>query len=328
MKGVGFLRDFRFLLVNFGFLSALSIRLLPVIKSFLYRNYYYFYNEAILRYLKNDLKEVISKYKSQEMDYMQPCALNKSDIIWVCWWQGEENMPEIIQRCYQILQTNANGHPLILISKNNYSNYIDLPKYILDKVSKGHITLTHFSDIIRVTLLAKYGGFWIDAAIWVTSPIEINGFRFFSLKQKETDNGLVSKCRWTGGCMASGKENILYHFMRDAYFSYWEKHNVVIDYLLMDYLIDIAYSNFEVVQSLIDDLEPSCPNLHVMKQIMNDEYNKKTMDHILQENSFLSLSWKKKFYRRTENGNPTYYAFLWTDFFKIVFERYFIIDKR
>lgn len=315
MKGVGFLGDFRFLLVNFGFLSALSIRLLPVIKSFLYRNnYYYFYNKALLRYLKNDLKEVISKYKSQEMDYMQPRALNKNDIIWVCWWQGEENMPEIIQRCYQILQTNANGHPLVLISKNNYSNYIDLPKYILDKVSKGYITLTHFSDIIRVTLLAKYGGFWIDAAIWVTSPIEINGLQFFSLKQNGIDTGLVSKCRWIGGCMASGLGNILYPFVRDSLFYYWKKKNALVNYFILDYLIDIAYSNFKVVKSLIDDLNPSCPNLHIMKQIMNDEYKKETMDCILQENPFLSLSWKKKFYKKTETGNPTYYAFFMDKF--------------
>ena len=38
----------------------------------------------------------------------------------------------------------------------------------MDKYKKGIFTRTHFSDILRLELLTKYGGTWIDASVLIT----------------------------------------------------------------------------------------------------------------------------------------------------------------
>ncbi|MBQ7073583.1 hypothetical protein IJM86_00620 [bacterium] len=45
---------------------------------------------------------------------------------------------------------------MILLTRDNYENYIKLPEFILQKVKKKEISITHLSDIIRMALLKEY----------------------------------------------------------------------------------------------------------------------------------------------------------------------------
>ena len=57
---------------------------------------------------------------------------------------------------------------LIILTKENLSQYCSIPDHIYQKLEAGIITLTHFSDIVRVTALAVRGGLWLDATIFAT----------------------------------------------------------------------------------------------------------------------------------------------------------------
>lgn len=311
MKGYGFIKDFKFLYKNFGFVVAAKVRLLPVIYSRLSsHSYAYYYHRAIISFFKNLLSDVIIKYRRLDESNVKVQALTQNDIIWVCWWQGKDQMPPLIKKCYEHLQHNSNGHPVCFISQDNFSNYVDIPLFLIEKLNKGLITITHFTDILRVSLLAKHGGFWIDGGIWVTKPINnIIGHSFFSLKQEYNGDSLVSKCRWSGGCMATGKNNFLYSFLRESLIKYWDINNVPINYLFLDYLIDIAYNEFDHIKELIDSVDNSSPSLHLMKLIFNEEYHEDKMNEILNNNAFLSLSWKKTYEMYTQNKKQTYYNF-------------------
>ena len=55
--------------------------------------------QAILHYLSNKLiKNLILKIHTKKKKY--PPASNQAP-IWVCWWQGENAMPPIVQSCFQ-----------------------------------------------------------------------------------------------------------------------------------------------------------------------------------------------------------------------------------
>lgn len=136
------------------------------------------------------------------LDYLEPLFLDVLDSesnldrvqdnisdecpIWVLWWQGLENAPVIVQRCVESIQKNAGKHPFHLLSKDNLSQYIQLSDFIKQKVDSGAITLTHLSDIIRMALLAKYGGFWIDSTVYVTKPIMGYDLPFYSIRQHDS----------------------------------------------------------------------------------------------------------------------------------------------
>ena len=65
-------------------------------------------------------------------------------------------MPVLIKACYKQL-TSLNDN-VILVTKQNLHEYVDIPREIYYKVESGKLTWAHFSDIIRTTLLAQHGG--------------------------------------------------------------------------------------------------------------------------------------------------------------------------
>lgn len=108
---------------------------------------------------------------------MSSCESN--NFIWTMWWQGEENAPMLVKRCIRSMRQNSNGANVIVITKDNFKDYVNVPKFILDRVMK-EITLTHLSDIIRFELINNYGGIWIDSTVYVNDliPMEIFDFDF------------------------------------------------------------------------------------------------------------------------------------------------------
>lgn len=123
--------------------------------------------QAILHYLQTNYQNLILKYTQKEEI---PPASNQAP-IWVCWWQGENAMPPIVQSCFQSLCSHAGNHLVHLITQENISKYVTIPDYILRKVQEGKISFTHFSDILRMCLLYEHGGLWIDATVYVSQPI-------------------------------------------------------------------------------------------------------------------------------------------------------------
>lgn len=105
-----------------------------------------------------------------------------TDYIWQCWLQGEERMPAIVRRCVDSVRRHASpGQRVVLITEANYADYVALPPAITALRRAGRIPDAQFSDLLRIWLLASYGGFWIDATCLLTAPIpeSIARARFF-----------------------------------------------------------------------------------------------------------------------------------------------------
>lgn len=126
------------------------------------------FDKQIRRILKGKLgKLYLRKYVRQANKIYIP---NKdknmpSHIIWQYWEQGFENAPDIVKQCVASVEKYKNGNKHIVLDKNNISEYISIPEYIIEMNKKGIIKSAHFSDYIRTALLAKYGGTWIDATV-------------------------------------------------------------------------------------------------------------------------------------------------------------------
>ena len=102
--------------------------------------------------------------------------------IWFCWLQGIEQAPEIVRACYNSLK-QLTGYRLVVIDNTNWREYVELPGYIVEKWEKGRIPAAMFSDLMRVELLIKYGGTWIDSTVLCTGFDEKG-----SLREKSEEN--------------------------------------------------------------------------------------------------------------------------------------------
>lgn len=268
-------------------------------------------DDYIIRYLETVCSDVISKYQNQTQ-IQTICSSEKK--IWVFWWTGEETAPEIVKACIKSIRRNANGHEVIMLDQNNYRDYITLPETILKKHEQGIIGHAHFSDIIRLTLLAQYGGAWIDATVFISQPIPDFVFSntFYTLKTIDPSATYYSKSRWCGYFLAGEQDFLLFSFVRDCLISFWLKSDQVIDYLLMDYLFGIAYARFEEVKSAIDDLPANNFKRGQLMKSINERYSEDLFRILATQETFASkLSWR---YGNpvplTKNGEMTNYGYL------------------
>ena len=114
------------------------------------------------------------RYVLKEFDerYDDSLLHESSNKVWVCWFQGMENAPELVQKCYKSIIKNLKNREVILITSENMSKYVQFPDFIIEKWKSGAITYTHLTDLLRLEILIKYGGLWLDATVLCTSPEE------------------------------------------------------------------------------------------------------------------------------------------------------------
>ena len=60
----------------------------------------------------------------------------------------------------------SDEYQLFVVTEANYRELVTFPPYIEQKYREGKISRAHFSDLLRLALLTKYGGVWIDATVY------------------------------------------------------------------------------------------------------------------------------------------------------------------
>ena len=80
--------------------------------------------------------------------------------------------------------------------------------------------------------------------------------------------------------------------MKDFYNQYWQDYDEVIDYVLMDYMIDMAYENIPVVKKFLDDVPINNNRVWSLLRILNLPYSQYPYEKIFKGNFLNKLSWK------------------------------------
>ena len=259
-------------------------------------------NLQIKNFLLNKYDYLIKKYSTATLANC-PKVPPKDYQIYFCWLQGKENLPPVVQCCYNSLKRNAGKFKIVFIDEKNFSDYVTLPEYILEKLKGGGITRTHFSDIIRINLLEQYGGLWLDSTVLVTEPLE-NYRQFWKLpyytqkfyQEKSNLDGyaaFISYGRWAGFIQGAAiLHNPIFTFIKEFLNEYWLEFDELINYLLLDYLMDLAYDNIDDVKKEMDAVPLNNQNVYAVLNNLNNSYEKFPYDKILKGNFLNKLSWK------------------------------------
>ena len=248
-------------------------------------------------------------------EYASSTAEDGKENIWVCWWQGKKGMPEMVKRCYSSILRYANGHPVKLITFDNYRDFVEIDKRIVEKVKNGTFRLAHFADLVRLKLLSRYGGLWLDSTMLLTAPIDERFFNgFFSVKIKPIDNDSVSEYRWCSFILGGGKKvSFIYSQLAKMLERYMLENEVFIDYLLIDYFLDMMYRDNRQVKELIDTMPYTNPALHELRLAFDREFNEREWNTMLSGTSIFKLTYKGLHVTHTNNGTPTFYGYILAD---------------
>lgn len=258
---------------------------------------------------------IINNYKYST----KPKAVFGSYKIWFMWWQGEEYMPDVIKINYKSLLKNQNGNEVIFISKDSYHAYVEIPEFILEKQRNNELSVTHLSDIIRVSLLADHGGLWLDASVYVNNllPVEFK-YPYWTTKWKLSSHEKTLYPLWVGfwsissipklditqciGVWYSSPNNPIFLCLKEFWFSYLKQENKVVYYWLTElFLIGCMYDRIPSVKSQVDDVPLNNSNIFKIRQHINNPYDANLFQEMTQDTFLFYLSWKVQ-YREIENN--------------------------
>ncbi len=253
-------------------------------------------HEFILSYLRKELPDIIQEYKDVH-EIVNDGKVPEERIIWTLWWQGEEDAPPLVKACINSIRRNANGAKFVVITKDNYRDYIQIPDFILEKRDRGIISAAQLSDIIRYMLLQEHGGLWLDATIYVSQPIpeEYFSYTFYSQHTKWAETSWVQHNAYHGFVVGSRKGAKLASFMKDMFLGYWKHHDTLVDYLLVDYLITLAMQEYPEIKEEIDNLPFSSERLYDLVGMLDKPFEEEAFDKLSHECIFSKLDWHKKY---------------------------------
>lgn len=261
----------------------------------------------IKKNLERRYKKEIDEFQTNYIDERPHEISNK---VWVCWFQGLDNAPELVKKCYESLKQNLTDREIILITSDNMCDYVTFPKIIFDKWKSGQITHTHMTDLLRLELLIKYGGMWIDATVLCTSRRENIPDYFFNSNlflYQILKPGRDGQAQPISSWLISAKTNNKILMMtRYLCYEYWKKNNRMVDYFLFHdfFMISLEY-NKEEWRKIIprDNAAP-----HMLLLRLFDKYDENIWNAIKEQTPFHKLTYK--FDINQSSNDKSYYGVL------------------
>jgi hypothetical protein len=252
-------------------------------------------------------KKYANRLEEFEKLYDSKAEHKKSDKVWVCWFQGMENAPALVQKCYNSLLDNLKDKEIILITMENISQYVDFPDFILEKWKSGQITNTHMTDLLRLELLLKHGGTWIDSTVLCTEKqenipsyfFESDLFFFQCLKPgRDGHSSYISS--WF---MSAETNNKILAAARYLCYEYWNENKDLIDYFLLHDFLSIILDRYPESWKKIVPRDNATP--HILLLRLFEEYDEDIWNAVKAQTPFHKLTYK--FTEEQEQLEGTYY---------------------
>ncbi|MBA7855923.1 capsular polysaccharide synthesis protein [Enterobacter sp. RHBSTW-00901] len=257
---------------------------------------------------KETIFSVIDDLKVQP-DAADAAEPAQSRIIWICWFQGLDSAPGLVKRCIASVQRNAPEAQVIILTDENIPDYLTLPEHIKSKYQAGLISKAQYSDIVRCSLLYQYGGIWMDATVFMTKPVPESFYEnaFSSLRFDSPENAL-SQGYWTAYFLAARKGNSLVKLVRDILYRYWQHHNSLIEYFLIDYSFLYARERYPQLRQVMDRQPVTGNNRFLIRQYISAKPDRAAMVVLNNDPVGIYKLSHKEQYRTSDNGQPTVYS--------------------
>lgn len=257
-------------------------------------------NNRVLCKLRKKNRKFVAAYEAPQLPRI------RSKKVWICWLQGMENAPELVQRCYRSLRENLPDRDAVVLTEENYKDYVNFPEHICRKIESGVITRTHFSDLLRLELLLNHGGTWIDATVFCSGG-QIPGYMldsdlFMFQKLKPGLDGSAT-CISSWFITACTNHPIL-ALTRDLLYRYWEKHNSLVDYFLIHDCFQLAIEKYPQLWKAVVPFPNSVP--HILLLRLFEPYDSDMWDAVRNQTPFHKLTYK---FKAEQTHKPdTYYS--------------------
>ena len=243
-----------------------------------------------------------------EKNYNGNVSHEASDKVWICWFQGIDKAPELVQKCYLSVKKNMADKDVVLLTTENMFDYIQFPSFIVEKWKAGIITHTHMTALMRLELLIRYGGLWLDATVFCSDSnvpsyfYQSDLFMYQCLKP-----GRDGHANYISSWLMSAKtNNKVLLAVRELCYAYWKENNSMWDYFLLHDFIAIVLDRFQEDARAIVPRDNATP--HILLLRLFEKFDEETWNAIKTQTPFHKLTYKFTEEQRRMKG--TYYDVL------------------
>lgn len=210
--------------------------------------------------------------------------------VWICWFQGMENAPQIVKDCYESVCYWMKDWKITVITAENMEKFVQFPDYITRKWKDGIISNTHLSDLLRLELLVRYGGLWLDSTTYLTDylPKYINDSDFFVYRNGWMDMEMINMGSWL--MYSKYTNNKILFETQYLLYKYWEKNNYIKNYFLMHIFFRmVTDENFEMWEHVpvINHIDS-----HLLMRELSKQYDESRYLQIIKLTSVHKLTYK------------------------------------
>lgn len=261
-------------------------------------------NHRIYRRLKKKNQKFIAEYVQSHANEVVEKRHEKK--IWIAWFQGMEQAPDVVKKCYKSIRDRFTDYEIVVITDENYADYVTFPDYIMEKYQKGIITKTHFSDLLRIELLSKYGGTWMDATVFCSGGsipaymTDSDLFMFQTLKPG-LDGHCIAVSSWF---ITAASDHKIIRLVRTLLYHYWEKANSMVDYFLVHDFFQMAIETYPEEWKQVVPFSNSVP--HILLLRLFEKYDQDMYDAVTGMTPIHKMSYKFSEEQMAKEG--TYYS--------------------
>lgn len=232
-------------------------------------------------------------------------------IVWFSWIQGINNAPEMIKVCLASQRKHLPDYDFRIVDLDNYHEWVDLPESAVEKYRKGLIPPASFSDLLRLSLLKKYGGVWMDASVYCSGfdndklkerrnqimNSELTVFRYFR-------RGSKSPCGLSTWFLAAIPNHVVISSVLDMLLAYWKDFDCLVDYYIIHLFLGLALQEFpEVMMNM--PRENSYHSL-LLGNALGRDYHEENWRDLIEHVSIHKLN-----YRKTEEAMKNKNGYYW-----------------
>ena len=220
------------------------------------------------------------------------CVQKSNPTIWTNWMQGMENAPEVVQKCYASMCKHVTNRPIVVITEKNLREYVTLPDYIMEKYKKGKISMAHFSDLVRLELLANYGGTWIDSTVYCSGepyPSYVLNSELFLYQHVQS--GPKGQTRSISNWLITADSgNPIILLTRALLYEYWKRYDYALDYFIFHNFLQMAIEAYPEVWNKVVPFSNVTP--HLLQFHLFEQYDPQKWENLRKQTSFHKLTYK------------------------------------
>lgn len=196
--------------------------------------------------------------------------------LFVYWAQGWDAAPPLVRMCREQVIQLHDPNEVVLLDEATLPDWIDPPSALKERLASA----AHLADIIRLDLLSRHGGVWLDATCYPTANVldaiaepSATGLFAFTRRTARLSNWLI----------AASAGNYVVEMLRVGLNDYWAHYDEPFHYNVFHQMFEAFYLLDETFRATWDAVPVvSTDPPHLFQRAMRGPYDAARFDELLQ----------------------------------------------